>query len=610
VASDVLCALSQERRFLLRLRGGTNVGHQSDCERIRMISSDLTSDLSGFVSTIFLSDEDSYHYAKQMLPVSDLNSSLAEKDLQEMEDPALPALILNDSLKYARTGREYLKLVRQEASSLNITSNPSIKHVVIKKSGTYIPCKLQAAASSFSDVDSAANYWPKLSNVTANQDADMLNLGKVLADWDACHDWRVFKQRFCWLSGQLHRKRAEILRSSASRMVAVRSSWHLNDSVPILSFFLSRSDDEIWTSINTEIIELASTPVDISEARRRTQKLFALILVAPMQSFDILHALESACGSCRCCVLASIDLNSELPMPAIEVIAALDVVVAAARALRCKLDGDSALSCRHRRGPRLRRVEPKMERLMRGRWIMKGSRAQLLEDGRIAEIVGESTVLSEALVTEGRWYAAVKVLSLDSKDAFFGFCITPVPELAAQLPNLDSYLPEIGYGVRGGSDKGRRKSLPQFVVNSSLSRSGVANTGVFVRNFRAGQVLGLAIDAESRQVCRSCSSLIKIMEVSMLCRGRWSIGLMAASSAASSRTCQACAELARHTGGPCPTGGGARAPSPLWAAVVCLRRQGVDCPVSEAVNVKASATLSTIDLQNRVLCHELAQLYL
>ena len=83
-----------------------------------------------------------------------------------------------------------------------------------------------------------------------------------------------------------------------------------------------------------------------------------------------------------------------------------------------------------------------------------------------------------------------------------GVCLAPSSSDAGPEPDLNRYLPEIGYGVRGGADKGRRKSLPQL----TCAAGGVGTTGVFVRNFRAGQRLGLVIDTRRRQVRTRCAS--------------------------------------------------------------------------------------------------------
>ena len=46
------------------------------------------------------------------------------------------------------------------------------------------------------------------------------------------------------------------------------------------------------------------------------------------------------------------------------------------------------------------------------------------------------------------------------------------------------YLPEIGYALRGGCDKKRLKSTPQFTGGGGR----VIDTGAFVRNFQEGEV--------------------------------------------------------------------------------------------------------------------------
>jgi len=49
--------------------------------------------------------------------------------------------------------------------------------------------------------------------------------------------------------------------------------------------------------------------------------------------------------------------------------------------------------------------------------------------------------------------------------------------------------------VRGGGDKGRRKSLPQHRLGSGPAGRGfVANTGTFYTNFKQGQVVGVLVD--------------------------------------------------------------------------------------------------------------------
>jgi hypothetical protein len=471
-----------------------------------MISSDLSSDLSGFVSTIFFSDEDnSYKYAKQMLPVSDLNSSLAEKDLKEMEDPSLPALLVNGTKDFVRTGREYLKYVRREAEALQIQTAPSVKHVILTKTGAYIPYDLKADPSdSFEDErleHSARNQkkTPEFCSTVPPVNTDALDLRAFLGARERVHDWQAFEHRFFSLREQLARRRASYLVDSAVSPVQAKAARNacleaiglgrpprLLDVVPL-------AEGDLLDLIDCQAAAVAAQGGGgACQARLHAQWMFALLVATPAALIDpaCVASIDAACASVRARLLAS--GGAPRFVAAAGCVSALDVLAAAARALRPG----------HRRGPRRRQrgraAEPGAARLQGGRWGegLSGLRAAVTAGGRAVWIEGESTALSDAGVEEGRWYAGVKVLHLASKDAFVGVCVTGPP---GPPPDLDRYLPEIGYGLRGGVDKGRRKSLPQYAAAGGRA---VADTGAFVRNFRAGQLLGLIIDADLRQARR------------------------------------------------------------------------------------------------------------
>ena len=407
------------RLFRWTLRGGHTLLDAEYSDDIQMISSDLTSDLSGFVSTIFLSDEDgSYNYAKQMLPVSDLNSSLAEKDLMEMDDPLLPPLIANFTVTNARTGREYLKLVREQAASLNIDSAPSIRHVVVSKSGTYIPYDLKEEPSESCNDDDVKPY-PKQRHhsfhPSRNRKSDKVNISKFLDDRKECHSWHIFEQRLFWLREQLCDKRSQ---NNVQRTVPCsisRSSWQQQSCVfdtegciPLLKHLVTLTDHQISQHLTSEISRLAesNTKEIFDTLEQQAQRLFALLVAAPRSCISTLQvmSLQAACAACRHRLARPAEAQAFARVA--QATATIDVVMAVVGAL-----GSGRRMCgMPRRRPRDRPEEPDARALLAGRWGRAGQGVRLWEGGRVAEMGGEGTAVSEAGVAEGRWYAGVKVL--------------------------------------------------------------------------------------------------------------------------------------------------------------------------------------------------------
>jgi len=119
--------------------------------------------------------------------------------------------------------------------------------------------------------------------------------------------------------------------------------------------------------------------------------------------------------------------------------------------------------------------------------------AKISEGGRIVKIVGEGTVLvqepPEQLSAERRM-VFIYAQDIQSKDAFVGV----VNLKACKSLGADRYLPEIGYGVRGGSSRnGRLKSTPQY-----LKGSRTVERDFFVSNFRTGQIICLLLDKNTK----------------------------------------------------------------------------------------------------------------
>lgn len=109
----------------LRLRGGAEAA----------AGDDSTSDVSGFVSTIFLSgDSEGRGFddaLRQALPVSDIESKSIDRDFLGMaQDPNLPPL-RDDAVPRTKalTGRQFLRMVRRETAAMNLTSEPAVKEV-------------------------------------------------------------------------------------------------------------------------------------------------------------------------------------------------------------------------------------------------------------------------------------------------------------------------------------------------------------------------------------------------------------------------------------------------------------------------------------------------
>ena len=93
------------------------------------------------------------------------------------------------------------------------------------------------------------------------------------------------------------------------------------------------------------------------------------------------------------------------------------------------------------------------------------------------EITGEGTAVAGQALEGGKAWVCVLVEKIGGKDAFVGLA-----ERGAAKGG--KYLPEVGYAVRGGADKGRLKSTPQFAGGGGR----VLDTGAFLRNFQAGEV--------------------------------------------------------------------------------------------------------------------------
>ncbi len=162
----------------------------------------------------------------------------------------------------------------------------------------------------------------------------------------------------------------------------------------------------------------------------------------------------------------------------------VDVVRVAVRAVRERGPagtGTGAAKRGSRRGSSKGPVLPELDWLSSCTWDTdrKGSNCHVSEGARVVEIRGEGTAVVAGGVRQGRLCVCIFVEKIDSKDVFLG-----VVESGATRGKEGRYLPEIGYGLRGGTDKGRLKSLPQY----SGGRGAVLDTGVFIRNFQQAQV--------------------------------------------------------------------------------------------------------------------------
>ncbi len=166
----------------------------------------------------------------------------------------------------------------------------------------------------------------------------------------------------------------------------------------------------------------------------------------------------------------------------------MDVVHVAVRAVRERGPGagtaaGTSVAARRgsRRGSSRGPVMPDLEWLGTCLWDTdrRGSNCYVSDGGRVVCITGEGTAVVAGGVQEGRLCVCVLVDKVASKDTFLG-----VVEGASTRGKEARYLPEIGFGLRGGTDKGRLKSLPQYAGG----KGAVLDTGVFVRNFQEGQV--------------------------------------------------------------------------------------------------------------------------
>lgn len=151
---------------------------------------------------------------------------------------------------------------------------------------------------------------------------------------------------------------------------------------------------------------------------------------------------------------------------------------------------------------------PPLVGLRKGTWMCDPAllchAAKLSHENRVVRLKGEGTVLldpcelpPDVLPSEGgmsRHYVALLATALCSKDCFVGAVVLDEASSKTVLSlGLDRYLPEIGIGVRGGSDKGSIRSMPQ-------ARQGGRIVGCAHRvlNFQSGQVVGLVLDEKHR----------------------------------------------------------------------------------------------------------------
>ncbi|EKX48381.1 hypothetical protein GUITHDRAFT_136886 [Guillardia theta CCMP2712] len=478
---------------LLRLRGGGS-------DALKEVKSAMQ---SGYVSSMVFSDEDEVVSEDivpvQVLPVGYENSSSLERDLRASKNrheevrSSLPSVSQS-----VLPGREYLAAIRREYEESDAVEAQAIRSLILDKDG-YIPKALYGQESG-----------------AASKEENELSNGDFPSN--SANTTKYQMPRAPTAAAQF---KPEMMDSFGSHATKPRAWEPFKPSsvLPVL--------EEL--NIRLRCVSKEKIVMIAGELFEQLIRMRESVMEWEIDIRSVFHRLLHTCSLWRVKLLKQLaEAEADNCHPLIERVAAFDLVTITLNSMlrgnetRTSFESPWILDSiaktkrstkqRKYRSSRKEHALPGMKDLSACCWDTEvicrnaskscysaggsdGSDGapEISEGGRIVKIVGEGTVLvqepPEQLSAERRM-VFIYAQDIQSKDAFVGV----VNLKACKSLGADRYLPEIGYGVRGGSSRnGRLKSTPQY-----LKGSRTVERDFFVSNFRTGQIICLLLDKNTK----------------------------------------------------------------------------------------------------------------